>query len=63
MARNPLLQHFEYDHLVGTAKAQGQKFALLAADLDKNVPDNSQKEIALQKLIEARDAVARACKS
>jgi hypothetical protein len=62
MPKNGFLQYFEYDHIAGPAKAHSQKIANLANELDRNVPDNSEKEFALRKLLEARDAVVRACK-
>lgn len=58
---NPILRYFVYEHLPeGPLKETSKKFAALAADVDKTLPDGPEKSTALRKLLEAKDAAVRA---
>lgn len=54
------LQFFNYDHLSEDLQEVSKPFHDLAANLAELVPDNNQRRVALQKLLEAKDAAVRA---
>lgn len=56
---NNYLQFFEYKHLPPHLQAISEPFGLLAIDLVGKLPNNHQRDTALQKLIEAKDAAVR----
>jgi len=62
MAKSPLLAHFEYDNVVGSAKAHCHDIAALAKNFERNIPDGDEKDIVLRRLLDVKDAVIRACK-
>lgn len=56
-----LLRYFEYEHLATSPlKSTSFVFAELAHHLDAILPDGDQKDVALQKLLESKDAGVRA---
>lgn len=61
MARLPLvMQFFKYDHLPGPLQVVSKPFGDLAQRVLELAPDNDQRELALQKILEAKDAAVRA---
>lgn len=57
---HPLLKYFKYEHLPKELQKISKPFALVADGMVRSLPDNDQKNIALQKLLEAKDAAVRA---
>jgi hypothetical protein len=55
-----LLSFFSYDHLPLDLKAASEPFCVLARSLAATLPENSEKTVALRKLLEAKDAAVRA---
>lgn len=55
-----LLRYFNYEHLPEHLKEVSRPFALLAFDMDKGLPDGSEKSAGLRKLLEAKDCMVRA---
>lgn len=56
----PIMQFFEYAHLPPKLQVVSEAFATLAWELAANLPDNPQRELALSKLLEAKDCAVRA---
>lgn len=56
---NPILRYFQYTHLQPHLAEISKPFCQLANTIDVNLPDDQQKEVALQKLLEAKDAAIR----
>lgn len=54
-----ILQFFVYAHLPEHLQAVSKPFSELAHQLVLTCPCNSQRDVALQKLIEAKDAAVR----
>lgn len=55
-----ILQFFAYGHLPENMKLVSRPFGELAAKLVEMLPDNSQREHALDRLLEAKDCAVRA---
>lgn len=51
---------FAFEHLPGTLQMLSSKFHVMAHDLHKTLPSNSQSDVMYQKLLEAKDAAVRA---
>ena len=60
MSQPVIMQYFAYMHLKGALQATSQMFCALAESVVANVPDNPEREVALRKLLEAKDAAVRA---
>lgn len=56
---NPLLKYFVYRHLPSQLQEVSKKFADLAWDLEKTLPNCPQKQFCLQELLVAKDAAVR----
>jgi hypothetical protein len=56
----PILQFFALEHLPPHLQAVSKPFGDLAAQIVETIPSNWQRTVALQKLIEAKDAAVRA---
>jgi hypothetical protein len=56
----PLLQFFEYGHLVPNLQAVSQPFQFLAMQVIEKCPRNPERTVALRKLLEAKDCAVRA---
>ena len=54
-----ILQFFEYTHLPSDLQMVSYPFHQVAHQIDVSLPDNSEKEMALRKLLEARDCAVR----
>lgn len=57
---SPIMRYFEYEHLPEKLQSISKWFYGLADSLDKTLPDGPEKEIALHKLLESKDAAGRA---
>jgi hypothetical protein len=55
-----ILQFFAFSHLPPHLATVSKPFADLAADLAVNLPSNPERDVALRKLLEAKDAAVRA---
>jgi ferritin-like protein len=54
------MQFFGYKHLPLNLQAVSKPFFDLASIMDVRLPDNCQKDEAIQKLLEAKDCAVRA---
>lgn len=55
-----LLQYFDFKHLPEALQTVSRPFNKLAEDLDRQLEDGSQKDLALTHLLQAKDAAVRA---
>ena len=55
-----LLKFFNYDHLSMRLKIISRDFCEIVHRVDEDIPDNSEKTVALRKLLEAKDCAVRA---
>ena len=60
MKEDPRLRWFGYSHLPERLQAVSRSFHFVATIQIDNLPDGYQKDICLQKLLEAKDAAVRA---
>lgn len=60
MYSSPLLKFFKFDHLPEKLKAVSEPFSVLAHRLAEDLPSNDELEMALRKLLEAKDCAVRA---
>lgn len=56
----PILQFFKYDHLPPHLRDVSEPFFKLARQISVTLPRNSERTVALRKLLEAKDAAVRA---
>lgn len=54
-----LLQFFKYEHLPPHLQVISKEFAELAATMASILPDNPETEMAIRKLLEAKDCAVR----
>lgn len=57
---DPLLQFFTYEHLPEHLREVSKPFCRLAHQLVTDLPYNSERYMALRKLLEAKDCAVRA---
>lgn len=55
-----ILQFFTYSHLPLHLQDVSEPFCKLAHIMAQDLPDNPEREVALRKLLEAKDAAVRA---
>ncbi|MER9628395.1 hypothetical protein [Mesorhizobium sp. M0296] len=55
-----VMQFFEFSHLPPTLKEISRPFSQMAEDIVRKLPRNQQRTMALNKLLEAKDAAVRA---
>lgn len=55
-----ILQFFKFDHLPPNLQFVSKSFATLAYSLAQFLPPNQEREVALRKLLEAKDCAVRA---
>ena len=60
MAKQYLLQFFQYAHLPDHLQAFSRPFGDLAEQMNATFPENPEKTVALRKLLEAKDCAVRA---
>jgi hypothetical protein len=58
--RDPMLQFFQYGHLIVELQAVAKPFCELAAQVVETLPKNPERTVALRKLLEAKDCAVRA---
>lgn len=56
---NQLLQFFAYDHLPEDKRKISKLFSELAVEIDKNLPNNVEKNTSMRRLLEAKDCAVR----
>jgi hypothetical protein len=56
----PIMQFFAYKHLPSHLQAVSSPFGELAERIVYTLPRNSERTVALRKLLEAKDAAVRA---
>lgn len=59
MKTSEIIQYFEYKHLPEFLQEASKPFCDLAKEIDKEHWSNQEKEVALRKLLEAKDACVR----
>ncbi|MFA6166994.1 MAG: hypothetical protein WC700_10275 [Gemmatimonadaceae bacterium] len=59
-SENPIMQHFQCDHLPEHLRMVSRPFCDLATMLVGMTPRNAEQSVALRKLLEAKDAAVRA---
>ena len=59
-AREPILQFFETAHLPAPLREVSAPFGTLARAMADRLPLNGQRDIALQRILDAKDAAVRA---
>ena len=57
--KSELLQFFEFSHLPPHLQAVSKPFCELAQQLDRDLPSNPERTVALRKLLEAKDCAVR----
>jgi hypothetical protein len=57
---NPILKYFAYEHLPPHLQVISKPFGQLAIQLNQLLPENPEKQVALRKLLESKDAAVRA---
>jgi len=55
-----LIKYFEFAHLPEKLRYISQFFQVMAQRIDMNLPDGLMKDVALQRLLESKDAAVRA---
>lgn len=58
--KEPILQFFEYSHLPEKLQAVSKPFFELAWNVERDLPRNPERTVALRKLLEAKDCAVRA---
>lgn len=59
-SHDPLLQFFRFDHLPKHLQLVSKLFSDLANNIVTGLPQNSERTVALRKLLEAKDCAIRA---
>ena len=54
------IKYFKYDHLPEHMQAFSKQFHDLAMKMEKDLPEGSEKEAGMRKLLEAKDCFIRA---
>lgn len=60
MDRDHIMQFFAFNHLPAHLQAVSRPFGELAEQIEKTVPRNPERTVALRKLLESKDAAVRA---
>jgi hypothetical protein len=60
LAKDPMMQFFEYSHLPPELQAVSSAFQTLADFIVNALPRNPERTVALRKLLEAKDCAVRA---
>lgn len=56
---NPIMKYFEYEHLPQHLQDVSAPVCELAKKMDRELPENAEKEAGLRKLLEAKDCFVR----
>jgi len=54
-----IMQFFTYNHLPPNLQEISRPFAVMAGNMMVGLPENPEREVALRKLLEAKDAAVR----
>lgn len=57
---NPIMKHFQYEHLPAHLQAVSKPFCELARQIEADTCDGPEKSAGLRKLLEAKDCIVRA---
>lgn len=60
MFKPTTIEFFKYQHLPAHLQTVSKPFAELAATLANELPDNEESQMAMRKLLEAKDCAVRA---
>jgi len=60
VSENQIMKYFKYEHLPAHLQEVSRPFCELAERLDKSLSQSAEKSVALRKLLESKDAAARA---
>ena len=60
MMSNQLMQFFTWEDVPANAQATAKAIALIAQELDRDMPECAEKTAGLRKLLECRDCFVRA---
>ncbi len=60
MSKPNIIKYFRYEHLPPHLKKVSKPFSDLAEFMVETLPDNEEREVALRKLLESKDAAVRA---
>ena len=58
--QNPIMKYFDYEHLPTNLRNISREVAILARQMEHNLPDCAEKSAGLRKLLEAKDCFVRA---
>lgn len=53
------MKYFDYEHLPERLQVVSKPIGDLARQMVQNLPDNTEREVGLRKLLEAKDALVR----
>lgn len=56
---NPIIKHFNYEHLPEHLQVVSKPIGELARAMDSQLPDGAEKSAGLRKLLEAKDCLVR----
>lgn len=59
VSKHKLLKYFGYSHLPANLQSISKPFHDLALNLSQSLPDGEEKDLALRKLLEAKDCAVR----
>lgn len=57
---NPIMQHFDFEHLPDFLQDVSKPLCVLAQQMNQDLPDGPEKSAGLRKLLEAKDCFVRA---
>lgn len=57
--KDQILQFFKYDHLPHDLHLVSRRFLKLAEEIQTDLPKNEERDAAMRKLLEAKDAAVR----
>lgn len=57
--KDSIMDYFKFEHLPPNLKETSKTFCLLAEEINSTHVENSEKEVTLRKLLEAKDAAVR----
>mgnify|MGYP003392433220 CR=1 FL=1 len=60
MPYDAILQFFSFEHLPDALQAVSRPFGEMAHKIVETLPNNRERDVALRKLLEAKDAAVRA---
>jgi len=58
--QNPIMKFFSYSHLPEHLQVISKPFCDMAEFIENTLPSNAERQVALRKLLESKDAAVRA---